>query len=99
MARPRDDHRVVDNPERSRYELHIGDVVASTADYHRRDDVVVVPYVRTEPELRGRGMSDRLMRGLLEDLRVRGLRIEPVCWVAVAYVENHPAEAADLLAS
>ena len=99
MAQSANDHRVIDNPERSRYELHVGDVIASTADYHRRDDVVVVSYVRTEPELRGRGMSDRLMQGLLDDLRANGLRIEPVCWVAVAYVEHHPAEAAELLAS
>lgn len=99
MTQPSDEHLVVDNPERSRYELRVGDVIASTAEYHRVDDVVVISYVRTEPELRGRGMSDRLMHGVLDDLRANDLRIEPVCWVAVAYVENHPAEAAALLAS
>ncbi len=99
MAQPSDAHRVVDNPEHTRYELHVSGVIASTADYHRRDDVVVVSYVRTEPELRGRGMSNRLMQGILDHLRTNGLRIEPVCWVAVAYVENHPSEAAELLAS
>ena len=92
-------HRVVDAPDRSRYELHVHDRVVSTADYHRRHDTVVVTYVHTEPDQRGRGMSDRLMSGLLADLRARGLTIEPVCWVAVAYVERHPGESAELLAS
>ena len=94
-----DDHVVVDVAERSRYELHVDGRVVSTADYERRVDTVVVTYVRTEPDRRGEGMSDRLMRGVLADIRSRALRIEPVCWVAVAYVEGHPDESAGLLAS
>ncbi len=98
MTDPVDSLRVVDNSEEGRYELHVGDRVVSTADYRRHDDVVAVPHVETTRQQRGHGMSDRLMRGMLDDLRARGLCIKPLCWVAAAYMRDHP-EDADLLAS
>lgn len=82
-----------DNPERGRYELVVGERIVSIADYALEGDVVVVPHVETDPELRGRGMADRLMRGMLDDLRVRRLKIRPICSYAAAFVRDHPADA------
>ena len=90
-----------DNPDRNRYELIVDDRIVSIADYSvdptGDGDTLIVPHVETDPELRGRGMADRLMRGMLDDLRARGRRIVPVCPFAAAYVRAHP-EDRDLVA-
>jgi len=92
------DFVVSDNPDRCRYELRVDDRIVSIADYDQVDGgVVVVPHVETDPELRGQGMADRLMRGMLDDLRARDRKITPICPFAAAYLREHPADS-DLLA-
>ena len=86
-----------DNPDSSRFELWIDGEVISFADYTQVGDVLTVPHVETRRDLRGRGNADRLMRGMLDDLRARGLRIRPICSHAVGYLRDHP-EDADLVA-
>ena len=54
------------------------------------DGVVIVPHVETATEHRGNNYSSVLMDGVVEDLRTRGLRIKPMCWVARRYVESLP---------
>jgi len=89
---------VSDNPDRRRYELRVDDRIVSIADYDlTTKGVVVVPHVETDPELRGQGMADRLMRGMLDDLRAHDRRITPLCGFAASYIRNHPADS-DLLA-
>jgi len=92
------DFQVSDNPDRCRYELRVDDRIVSIADYDlAAEGVVVVPHVETDPELRGQGMADRLMRGMLDDLRAHDRRITPICTFASAYLRDHPADS-DLLA-
>lgn len=86
-----------DNPDEGRYELWIDDDLISFADYTQAGDVLTVPHVETRRDLRGRGNADRLMQGMLADIRSRGLRIHPVCSHAVRYLRDHPEEA-DLVA-
>ena len=87
---PSPTHHVRDCPQRERYELVVDDRIVSIADYSLDGDVVVVPHVETDPSLRGQGMADRLMRGMLDDLRTRERRIRPICSFAAAYVRAHP---------
>lgn len=70
-----------------RYELHHGDELLSFAPYTEVDGVVVVPHVETRVRHRGNGYSSVLMAGVVDDLRARGLRIDPICWVARQYVD------------
>jgi uncharacterized protein len=83
-------HSVRDNPDRQRYELIVDDRIVSIADYHVDETTLVVPHVETDPEMRGQGMADRLMRGLLADLRARDLTIRPLCPFAASYIRAHP---------
>ena len=69
-----------------RYELHDGDELLSFAPYTESDGVVAVPHVETRVRHRGNGYSSVLMAGVVDDLRTRGLRIDPICWVARQYV-------------
>ncbi len=91
------DRTVRDNPDRERYELSVDGRIVSIADYSRTGTTLVVPHVETDPSMRGQGMADRLMRGLLDDLRERDLTITPQCPFAASYIRDHPDDA-DLLA-
>ena len=88
---------VRDNPERGRYELIVDDHIVSIAEYHLEGSVLVVPHVETDRAMRGRGMADRLMRGMLDDIRSRRLTISPLCSFAAGFIRDHPDDA-DLLA-
>ena len=90
-------HTVRNNPERERYELIVDDRIVSIADYYLEGATVVVPHVETDPEMRGQGMADRLMRGMLDDLRAQKKSIAPLCSFAASFIRDHPADA-DLVA-
>lgn len=83
--------------DRAQYELHDGDELLSYASFTEIDGVVIVPHVETRPQHRGNDYSSLLMEGVVDDLRARGLRINPICWVAQRYVEVLP-DADDLIA-
>lgn len=88
--------QVTDNSARQRFEL-VEDGMLAFADYRRQGDVLILPFVMTEPALRGRGAAGRLMQGVLESAREHGLKVTPICSYAVAYIQRHP-EYHDLLA-
>ena len=87
---------VTDNAARNRFEL-IEEGKLAFANYRRQGDVLVIPHVEADPELRGRGTAGRLMEGMLELARRQNLKISPLCGYAAAYLERHP-EHQDLLA-
>jgi uncharacterized protein len=88
---------VVDNPSRSRYEAHIGDRLAGFVTYRTRPGVVVLVHTEVDDEFEGSGVGSRMASSVLEELRARGLQVDPVCPFIAAYIERHP-EFADLVA-
>ena len=86
---------VTDNVARQRFEL-IEEGKLAFADYRASGDVLILPHVEADPALRGRGAAGRLMSGVMEIVRERGLKVRPVCSYAVAWLERHP-EHADLV--
>ncbi len=88
--------QVVDNPERSRFELEEQGLVAF-ADYRLHGDRLAIPHVEAPPALRGTGTAGRLMTGVLEMVRERGLKVVPTCPYAAAFIQRH-REYQDLLA-
>jgi predicted GNAT family acetyltransferase len=79
---------VTRNDTTGRYELRADGELLSWARYTVDGDVVTVRHVETEPQHRGHNFSAALMAGVVDDLRARDLRIEPLCWVARSYVES-----------
>ncbi len=88
--------KVLDNVERSRFELEEQGLVAF-ADYRLHGDRVVIPHVEAPVALRGTGAAGRLMTGVLEMIRERGQTVTPVCPYAAAFIQRHP-EYKDLVA-
>jgi hypothetical protein len=88
---------VVDNPDRSRYELRNDGHLVGFTEYHERDGVLVFPHtVITDPK-RGAGYGTTLVQGALDDVRARGRRIVAQCPFVARFVAEHP-DYADLLA-
>lgn len=78
------------------YELRLDGRVASLASYFERDGVVVIPHTETSPVHRGQGLAGRLVRYALDDIRQRGLRVEPACPFVADVIARNP-DYADLL--
>ena len=97
LDEPTSGFEVLNNIEASQFELHLRGEMVGLASYFECDSVVVVPHVETFLQHRGQGFADRLMAGLLLQIRDSGRRIDPVCAFAAQYLREHP-EARDLLA-
>jgi predicted GNAT family acetyltransferase len=89
---------LVDNEAAGRYEIHLDGELVGLADYVRRGDVLSIPHTETSPEFGGRGLAGTLVKFGLDDIRARGLRVQPACPFVAAYIEKNP-EYADLVAS
>lgn len=88
--------RVVDNPEQLRYELWLDSSLAGFITYRREPSVLVLVHTDVDPAYEGRGFGGRLVKGALDDIRARGLRLVPLCPFVDAYIRRHP-EYADLV--
>lgn len=85
-----------DNAARSRFELE-ADGVTVFMNYRLAGNVISLDHTETPAAARGRRLASRLTKGVLDEMRSRGLKIVPRCPFVRAYVERHP-EYRDLVA-
>ncbi|HEX5096284.1 MAG TPA: GNAT family N-acetyltransferase [Acidimicrobiia bacterium] len=88
---------VRENVEKQRYEISIEDTRVGFAEYRRDGDVLVFPHTEIDSACRGRGLGAQLVREALDDVRSKGLHVEPRCWFVAQFVDEHP-EYRDLVA-
>jgi predicted GNAT family acetyltransferase len=84
--------RIVDNAEEQRYELWVGDLCAGVIEYEAKPGVVVLIHTQTDPAFEGRGLATRLVKGALDDIRARGLKLISICPFVSSYLRRHPKE-------
>ena len=86
---------IVNNRERHRYELAVDGHIAAT--YYKIDDGVIT-FIHTEvpPELGGKGIASKLIRGALDQVRAEGLKVIAQCPFVKAFIDKH-ADYQDLL--
>ena len=89
---------VRDNPTELRYELLDGDTVIGLIRYRLEPGAVALIHTEIEPAHEGQGLGSELVKGALDDLRGRGLRLVPICPYVRSWLERHP-EYADLVTS
>jgi predicted GNAT family acetyltransferase len=83
------DNGVIDNPEKSRFELPVeGDVAVA---YYRRDgDRITLTHTEVPQHLSGQGIGSRLAKGVFEALRTSRSRAVAKCPFMAAYADRHP---------
>jgi predicted GNAT family acetyltransferase len=85
-----DDFEFADNTASHRFELRQGGSVAAFADYRLQDGVVCFTHTEVQPRHEGQGVGSRLAAAALDDVKKRGLQVEPACAFIARYIERHP---------
>ncbi len=88
---------VTDNPTDRRYEIHDDGELAGVIMYRVTGDVVAFLHTETLEGFEGRGLAGRLVQEALDDLRTRGLKLQPLCPYVASWLTKHP-EYQDLVA-
>jgi predicted GNAT family acetyltransferase len=78
-----------------RYEAVV-DGHLSICEYEQADGKMIFTHTVVPPELRGRGIAERLVRAALADARAAGRKVVPACSYVAKFIERHK-EYADLL--
>lgn len=86
---------VHDNPAKQRFELDL-DGRTAFAQYRLNDGVFHITHTEVPQDLNGKGFGSELVRGSLDLVRARALKVKPHCPFVSAYIAKHP-EYADLV--
>ena len=86
---------IVNNKAQHRYELAVESHIAAT--YYKVEDKIIT-FIHTEvpPELGGKGIGSKLIRGALDQVRADGLKVIAQCPFVKAFIEKN-ADYQDLL--
>jgi predicted GNAT family acetyltransferase len=86
---------VSNNKAQHRYELTVDGHIAASY-YEISGGVITFVHTEVPPELGGKGIGSKLIKGALDQVRVEGLKVIAQCPFVKAYMEKHP-DYADLL--
>ena len=84
---------VIDHPEKSRFELPVGDEVA-VAHYRLDGDRITLTHTEVPRHLSGQGIGSRLAKGVFESIRASGRKAVAECPFMAGYAQRHPEYAA-----
>ena len=86
---------VVNNAAHHRFELEVEGHLAATY-YKIADGVITFIHTEVPEELAGKGVGSKLVKGALDQVRSKGLKVIAQCPFVKAYIDKH-GEYADLL--
>jgi predicted GNAT family acetyltransferase len=81
---------VTNNPAHHRYELAVDGHIAATY-YSIADGVITFIHTEVPPELGGKGIGSKLIKGALDKVRADGLKVIAQCPFVKAFIEKNPA--------
>jgi uncharacterized protein len=86
---------IINNKTAQRYELTVEGYVAATY-YKVEGNVITFIHTEVPPELGGKGIGSKLIRGALDQVRADGLQVIAQCPFVKAFIEKN-ADYQDLL--
>jgi len=81
--------RVVDVPDRSRFEVRVDEDIAGYAEYRRRPGLIAFVHTLIDARFEGRGLASTLVREALSQARSEGLAVLPFCPFVRSYLAGH----------
>jgi predicted GNAT family acetyltransferase len=81
---------VRDNRQRARYELLVDGEVVAFVQYSMRGGRILLVHTEVDDARSRKGLATELIRGTLDDIRVRAIPMVPVCSFAERFIEKHP---------
>ena len=86
---------ITNNRIKHRYELAVDGHIAATY-YEIADGVITFVHTEVPPELGGKGVGSKLVKGALDQVRSDGLKVVAQCPFVKSWIDKHP-DYADLL--
>jgi predicted GNAT family acetyltransferase len=77
------------NTAQQRFEATVEGHV-NVADYRMSNGVMLLTHTHVHPDLQGRGIAASLIEAAMAFAREEGLKIDPLCTYARAYMQKHP---------
>jgi uncharacterized protein len=77
------------NPERSRFEVRLGDKIA-VSEYMLAGNNIIFTHTEVPPEFEGQGIAGKLAKFALDYAVQAGHKIQALCPFIRLYVERHP---------
>ena len=81
---------IVNNKADHRYELAVEGHLAATY-YSLADGVITFIHTEVPPELGGKGIGSKLIRGALDQVRAEGLKVVAQCPFVKAFIDKNAA--------
>ena len=81
--------RVVDVPERSRFEVLVDGEVAGFTEYRRRPGLIAFIHTLIDPRFEDHGLGSKLVDAELSEARSQGLSVLPFCPFVRSYIAAH----------
>jgi hypothetical protein len=89
--------RVLDVPERFRFEIRVDGELAGFTEYRRRPGLIAFTHTLIDPRFEGQGLASRLVQTALSEARDAGLAVLPFCPFVRGYIAGHSQEYLDLV--
>ena len=86
---------IADNEAEHRFELTVEGHLAA-AYYTRAGGIITFVHTEVPPELGGKGVGSRLVKGALDQVRSEGLKVVAECPFVKGWIDKHP-DYADLM--
>ncbi len=77
------------DPARQRFAATL-DGLTNQVDYRISEGLMRITHTGVAEQLRGRGIAGALVQAALDHAREHGLKVEPLCSYAAAYMQRHP---------
>ncbi|TMR07058.1 N-acetyltransferase [Actinomadura soli] len=83
---------ITDNAGQDRYEIRLDGELAGFVEYEKGEGSVALVHTEVGSAFEGKGVGGALARGVLDDVRARGLSVAPapICPFIKRWIEKHP---------
>lgn len=80
---------VIHDKDNNRFVIYI-DGVEAFVEYSLAENVIELYHTYTPPQLRGRGLAEKVVRAALEYAKENKLKVIPSCSYVAVFLQRHP---------